>query len=415
MIRKLTTLSLAAGALLLGACYEDGTLNSPATPTGGELMSRYVAMGNSITAGYQSGGIMDSTQQQSYAHLIAVASGTPYYYKKLRYRGCAPPLTNNVTQTRFTLPGFPASTGSTCDLLVPQELPWQSNTAVPGARMIEATTNFDSAGGALASASNALTTLFLGGKTQAAVMEEAQPTLVTAWLGNNDVLGALTNSANPGNPLLVTQLAKFQAGTDALFSRLDATGAKVLIIGVVNVTAIPYATQGLVLFCARNPGVGGCPAGPAFPVPTFTVNANCAAATILVPWPKYLPMIAASAGGSPTELDCSVDNVVVTTAETNGMTTAVTNYNNYLSTQAAAHGFAFWDPNPTLGALVASGAIPPIPNLAPALGGGSVTFGNYITLDGVHPSALAHKLIADSVAANLNAAFGTTIPIPVAP
>ncbi|HWA40796.1 MAG TPA: hypothetical protein VG712_04240, partial [Gemmatimonadales bacterium] len=121
MIRKLTTLSLAAGALLLGACHEDGSLNSPPTPTGGELMSRYVAMGNSITAGYQSAGIMDSTQQQSYAHLIAEAAGAPYYYKKLRYRGCAPPFTNNVTQARYTLPGFPASTGTTCDLLVPQE------------------------------------------------------------------------------------------------------------------------------------------------------------------------------------------------------------------------------------------------------------------------------------------------------
>lgn len=410
MIRKLTTLSLAAGALLLGACNEDGTLNSPPTPTGGELMSRYVAMGNSITAGYQSNGIMDSTQQQSYAHLIAEASGAPYYYKQLRGRGCVPPLTNNVTQARYG-----GGTGSTCDLLVPNELPWQSNTAVPGARMIEATTNFDSVGGVLASASNALTTLFLGGKTQADVMEEAQPTLVTVWLGNNDVLGALTSASNPGNPVLVTSTAKFQAGTDALFSRLDATGAKVLVVGVVDVTVIPYATKGLVLFCARNPGVGGCPAGAAFPVPTFTVNANCASATILVPWTKYLPMIAASAGGSPTELDCSVDAVVSTTAETNGMTTAVSDFNTYLSTQAAAHGFAFWDPNPTLGALVASGAIPPIPNLAPALGGGSVTFGNYITLDGVHPSALAHKLIADSVAAHLNAAFGTTIPIPVAP
>ena len=414
MIRKLTTLSLAAGALLLGACHEDGSLNSPLTPAGGEAMSRYVAMGNSITAGYQSGGINDSTQRQSYAHLIAEAAGAPYYYKKLRYRGCAPPLSNNVTGTRVTLPGFPASTGTTCDLIVPQELPWQTNTAVPGARMIEATTNFDSVGGVLASASNVLTSLFLGGKTQAEVMQEANPTLVTAWLGNNDVLGSLTNATNPGNPVLVTSLAKFQAGTDALFDKLDSV-PNVLIIGVANVTVIPYATSGLVIFCAKNPGVGGCPAGPALLPPTFTVNANCADAAILVPWPKYVPLIGAAAGGASTSLDCSVDANVSTAAETGNMVTAVANYNNYLSTQAAAHGFAFWDPNPTLQNLITTGAVPRFPDLSALGTGGSVRFGNYFSLDGVHPSALAHKLIADSVAAHLNAAFGTTIPIPVAP
>jgi hypothetical protein len=240
---------------------------------------------------------------------------------------------------------------------------------------------------------------------------------VTAWFGNNDVLGALTNSANPGNPLLVTPLAKFQSGTDALFDRLEATGADVLIIGVANVTVIPYGTSGQVIFCAKNPGVGGCPGTPgtsALPA-LFTVDPNCAVTTILVPWSKYVPMIGAAAGGSAQVLDCSVDAVVSSTAETTNMATAVAGYNNYLSTQAAARGFAYFDPNPTLQNLVNTGAVPLFPNLAGLSTGGSVTFGNYFSLDGVHPSALAHKLIADSVAAHLNAAFGTTIPIPVAP
>jgi len=417
MIRKLTGLSLVAGALFLGACHEDGTLNPPDAPIAGDAMVRYVAMGNSITAGFQSAGILDSTQKQSYAYLIAHAAGTEYYYQSLRYRGCAPPFTNNVTQTRYTLPGFPASTASTCDLATASEKPWLSNTAVPGARMIEATNNFDSTGAVATSASNTLTGIILGGATQADRMEEAHPTLVTAWFGNNDVLGALTNSANPGNPILVTPLAKFQAGTDALFDRLEATGADVLIIGVANVTVIPYGTSGQVIFCAKNPGVGGCPGTPgtsALPA-LFTVDPNCAVAAILVPWSKYVPMIGAAAAGAAQLLDCSVDTVVSSAAETGGMMTAVTQYNSYLSTQAAARGFAFWDPNPTLQNLINTGAVPVFPNLSALGTGGSVTFGNYFSLDGVHPSALAHRLIADSVAANLNAAFGTTIPVPVAP
>ena len=236
MIRKLTGLSLAAGVLLLGACHEDGTLEPPATPTGGTLMSHYVAMGNSITAGFQSAGINDSTQKLSYAHLLAVASGAPYYYQSLRGRGCAPPFTNNVTGARVG-----GGTSTTCDLAAPAENPWLTNVAVPGARAIEMTDNLQTP-----SASNALTTIILGGKTQAQRMAEGGPTLVTMWAGNNDVLGALTNSANPGVSVAVTSQTNFNAAYDAALDAITATGADALVIGVVDVTNIPYTSSGTV-------------------------------------------------------------------------------------------------------------------------------------------------------------------------
>src|SRR5690348_3987133 len=86
MIRKLTGLTFAAGALFLGACHEDESLQPPAPPpvsTVNALFDRPVWMGNSITSGFQSAGINDSTQKQSYAKLLAGAMGTPYYYRRL--------------------------------------------------------------------------------------------------------------------------------------------------------------------------------------------------------------------------------------------------------------------------------------------------------------------------------------------
>ncbi|HEU4570681.1 MAG TPA: SGNH/GDSL hydrolase family protein [Gemmatimonadales bacterium] len=413
MIKKLSGLTLLAGALLVGACHEDGTLNPPATPAGGELMARYVAMGNSITAGYQSAGINDSTQRQSYAYLIAQSAGAPYYYQRLQGRGCAPPFTNNVTQARVG-----GGTAGTCDLVAPSEKPWLSNVAVPGARMEEATTNFDSTGGVPTSASNPLTTFILGGKTQADVMEEANPTLVTVWLGNNDVLGSLTSSANPGTPLLVTPTVKFQQAFDALAARLDGTGAKVMVIGAADVTAIPYSSYGYIIWCAKT-GLCGSPAAPL--PPTFIVSNNCApdaavpgakGDSILVPWTKFVPLIGAAAAGATDTLDCSVDANVVTPSEYATLRTAVSDFNAYMSVQAAAHGYDYWDPNPTLLALKGTGQVPVFPDLSALGTGGSVGFGTYFSLDGVHPSATGQKLIADSVAAHLNAAFGTTIPTP---
>src|SRR3712207_8913200 len=55
-------------------------------------MARYVAIGNSITAGYQSDGINDSTQARSYAVLLAQAAGTTFRVPALNRPGCQPPI-----------------------------------------------------------------------------------------------------------------------------------------------------------------------------------------------------------------------------------------------------------------------------------------------------------------------------------
>ncbi|HTK57269.1 MAG TPA: hypothetical protein VL295_10590, partial [Gemmatimonadales bacterium] len=190
--------------------------------------------------------------------------------------------------------------------------------------------------------------------------------------------------------------------------------------GVADVTVIPYSSSGTVIWCAKT-GLCGAPAAP-LPA-TFTVNNNCApnaaipgskGDSILVPWTKLVPLIGAAAGGAATALDCSVDATVVTPAEYLVMRNAVVGFNAHIQTEAAARGFDYWDPNPTLLGRKAAGQIPVFPDLS-NLATGRVGFGPLFSLDGVHPNLTAHKLIADSIAAHLNAAFGTTIPIPVAP
>ena len=85
----------ALGLLLVAAACENDTVNRPfsAIPVD-PLFDRYVSMGNSITAGFQSGGILDSTQQQSYAVLLAHAMHSPVFVPSLRRPGCPPPYTN---------------------------------------------------------------------------------------------------------------------------------------------------------------------------------------------------------------------------------------------------------------------------------------------------------------------------------
>src|SRR6185503_6591709 len=123
------------GALLLGAaamffaCKGDDHIVVPVVNN--SIFERYVAMGNSITAGYQSGGINDSTQRQSYALLLARQMGTRYAYPALLAPGCPPPVNNLLTQTRV---GGATSTGTTCAFRVPASVTSAlNNVAVPNA------------------------------------------------------------------------------------------------------------------------------------------------------------------------------------------------------------------------------------------------------------------------------------------
>ena len=182
-------------APLVTACHGDERLAAPDLSTSGGFLERYVAMGNSITAGFQSAGINDSTQRRSYAAVFARQAHAPYFYAALAMPGCPAPLVNNVAQTHVgdQPPAAP------CALRVQDRDPFLGNVAVPGAHVIDALTNT-----APASSPNGLTSIILGGRSQLEAMAEAQPTFVSVWLGNNDVLGALTSSTNPGDPALVT-------------------------------------------------------------------------------------------------------------------------------------------------------------------------------------------------------------------
>src|SRR5512143_148152 len=126
MNRRLLAASLALALPLAAGCASDESLKPsppPPVPTGGAMFQTYVSMGNSITAGFQSAGINDSTQKRSYAVLLAAAMGTQFNYPSLNGRGCPPPFVNGVTQKRVG-----NGTGTTCDLRANSSVP--NNLAV---------------------------------------------------------------------------------------------------------------------------------------------------------------------------------------------------------------------------------------------------------------------------------------------
>jgi lysophospholipase L1-like esterase len=396
MTRTTKLFAAAALGIVLGAsaCQNDQLFRPANFVPIDPLFARYVSMGNSITAGFQSGGINDSTQLQSYAVLLANRMGSPFFEPLMNRPGCPAPYTNVFTQTRVA--GGP----TTCALRKIQAVPppYISNTAVPGAEAIDPYNNFDAASNA-----NALTTFFLGGMTQVQMMERARPTFVTLWIGNNDVLGAATNSANGGDSALVTPVAAFQTRYSALLDSIEAVNPQgVVLIGVANVTAIPFFSRGSTYLGAKL--ANQLP-------PTMTVTANCAPPrgdSVLVPFPFGAALVGAAAAGGSTTLDCT-EIQTVQPAELVNLVSTVTAYNSYIASQATARGWTYYNPNTALDSLrTVATAVRPFPLIGQPCSANP--FGTAFSCDAVHPSAATHKLIANKLRQAINAAYGTAIP-----
>jgi lysophospholipase L1-like esterase len=414
------------GALLLGiagamvACDNGGSAHVLGPAVVNPLFQSYVALGNSITAGYQSGGINDSTQKQAYPVLLARQMGTRMAYPSLAMPGCAPPLTSTLTGARV---GGATSTGTTCGLRIATGVTATlNNVAVPGIASADPTAQ-------VGPNANTLVELILGGETMVQKALDAHPTFITVWVGNNDILGPALSGFPAGAAAVTgvgaavvpaTTVPTFAANYSKMINALTAGAptAKGVLIGVGQVGGLPLMFQASLI---NSPAVAGAALQVAGRPVTLDPNtcATAAAQAALVNF-QYLAAIrsrpGAPAGGvifcqkttANGGLTDPGDNGILDVAEQASVGATITGYNAYIKAKADSIGWAYYDPNVTFGALRASGAIPPFPNLAST---NNQTFGQYITLDGVHPSAAAQILITNDLIGIINTKYGTNLAV----
>ena len=414
----------ALGALLLTGCAaDDEELLLPETErVGGEIFDRYVALGNSITAGFMSGGINDSTQALAYPVLLArqagLEIGTEFVVPFLARPGCPPPLAAPFSSQRVTVPG---QTGPVACALRTGATRIPNNLAVPGAQIGSAT----NAG----VAANALTTFILGGATPVERMLELEPTLVTSWLGNNDALTA----ARYGNVAVLTETPVFSQSLSGLVAAIEQTPAgaqdAVALIGVVDPAFVPIIQPGVFAFiAAQDPATArllGKPVSPTCSPVTATGQPN----------PQAFNFVSLEALNDPrvTEITCANNpaaerDYVVTPAELQAIRARTTEFNALLRTTAQANGWIFINPNELLApflndptALRRCQALTPqvFAQGREAIGRAVATtcpnpqagFGSLITFDAFHPSAAAHRLVTNAIITALNARFSLGIPL----
>ncbi len=432
ILRRMALVALAAP--LVAACsLNDQKMGVAGPPSpGGSLFASYVALGTSIGAGFQSGGINDSTQRQSYAVLLAQAAGLSvgqnWFYPSFQMPGCPAPFSNTLTQARVGNPTKPCYTRTASSVA-----PFENNLGVPGLRLAQVM-NIDTVPFGVTDTLQ-LSQFITGGRSPIQLVAAQHATFVTWETFANDVLGAATH----GDTTLLTPLASFTAYLGAVANALDSAGVKgVAIINVPNVTVIPYFSAGVVFFCLHT-GAPGCPVGATAPYSSanFTVDLSCAPSaaggvgdSMLVGFPATAKITATLAGGGAASLNCGAGTAsttpggatgpVLSKATTIAIATRVAQMNGALQQVATNHGYAIVDANAILAAKVATGDIPPFPNFnnpahlfgpVPPLTG-TAGHPDLISYDGIHPTGAAHIAIADALVAAINAKYQTQLVAP---
>ncbi len=462
-MKRLVLLLLLAGIILYLGC----TAENPEQPELNILrqqlvLSKMAAVGNSLTAGFQSAGLKKEFQEHSYPNLIAKQMGNNDFQMPLI---SSPGIgTSSVAagyaSTPLTLTSGGAIVYDSIPLAQAAGLP--SNTtlarpyddmAVPGATLhdiLYATTPVNSS-----NPSNLFFQIILRNVPTAEVtyppfgnmtaIDQAlllNPSLLLLWIGNNDVLGAaLSGTAVVGQT--ITPQANFEADFNQLIAKIHSKNpnTQLVLANIPNVTDIPYVNFMNVIFRSIprlginipvpvmfdanfQPIVFDTTGGPLY-LPLLTTEPLGQVAHVLLPaLSEYqagigipdstalvhmgLPAPLASQlvagmklqGLNPTGKPFGGD-LTLTQTEIATINAAVGGFNSYI----AGLGIPYMNSNKLLNDLN-NGNITGFSGKFVLLAPGNTAF----SLDGVHPNNAGYALVANEFIKVIDATYNLSIP-----
>lgn len=234
----------------------------PNYSTGSADFSNYIAVGNSLTAGFADAALYPEGQQFSFPNIIAtqlqLAGGGEFVFPNITSgNGFGGVDGENIIGKSFIdLPTALAALGGDPNAEVSDAIQFTAGTAlsessntgaslnnfgVPGSRLID-----------LSVAGYGASNPFFGkfqSSASASILGDAvsaNGSFFTLWAGNNDVLGYAINGGaagetfDPFNPATITDAATFSAALSGTLDALSANGAEGFVLNIPPITIIPF-------------------------------------------------------------------------------------------------------------------------------------------------------------------------------
>ncbi|NUN69640.1 MAG: SGNH/GDSL hydrolase family protein [Bacteroidetes bacterium] len=454
--KNLLTLMVLISLSAMIGCTDEAPSDLPAPGLGGVTINKYMAVGNSLAAGYQSSGLYKSAQLYSYPKLISdqlkLAGAKLGTFEQPYWPDPGNPDPKTGKAARYVIisladPNNPVigPKGESVTAAAPENaltLPRPyDNLGLPGAPlagfMDTLGTYQGGFGPAIIRAAGGLP------KSQFLSVKALQPQLVTFWLGNNDVLGyATSGGTSPSAPTpLATFSFLFNQAIDTL--KKSVPNVKIMVGTIPNVTTIPFFTTigpkvaaslavvGASMYYqkAGETGVGSGstkfnnPAGDPMICLTGSAYAGYIGAGAGMPnvqGGKFYRDVAASAGAPVSAvIPAGVDTtkpfglhpqnpwpnaLVLDSSEIAKATKAVSDFNASIKSIAAAHGAVVVDFNAMFTDIAANGI-----TISGVKYTSAYITGGLFSLDGVHPSSRGAGVIANEVIRVMNSSFKTNV------
>ena len=387
--------TVLTASTLIASTIGCGWFNSGGNSGGGTGTStgpfvNVVYVGDSLTAGYQNGSLLDTQQPNGYASLVAKQANftitlpliaSPGLPSVLRLVSLGPPP---VTATASgTSTGRENGGAQPTDLAVPGHL---LHDVLYYAPPIVATSSEDII-------TQAILGLPLGNtKSQADEAVALKPSTIFVWAGNNDALVADSS----GMPSSMTALSAFTTDFTALIAKLKASGANLIVANIPDVTAVPYMTpaQTLASELATSSGLSASSiqSGLGLSNGDLINGQGLSDAEAQVK--------AVSTGGKLSPLP---DADVLTASEITTVQNTVNSYNQVIQQQVTAAGATLVDTHAYFATLAAGISVNGVTANNTFLGG-------LFSLDGIHPTNTGYALLANEFIKALNTKFSMSIP-----
>ena len=351
-----------------------------------------VVIGDSLSAGFQNGSLLDTQQPNGWASLVATQAKFSLVLPLI-----APPGIPAVDQlvSIGPPPVIQRASGTTTGRDNPTVQP--TDIAVPGHKLTDL---INAAPTPLPTVpEDIITALVLGfpiGNTNTQMNEAIalKPTALFVWIGNNDAL--LADDA--GTPTAMTPVATFTQQFQQLMTTLHAqTKATLIVANIPDVTSVPYLTTGATV-------IAQVAAETALPSAQVTTDLGIQPGDLVNATGLGQVQSAVTAikqAQPPTPL---TDAGFLNATEITAVQSTITQYNTVISQQVTAVGGVPVDIHTFIQNLAQNGIT--INNYH-----ATVSFlGGLFSLDGIHPTNTGYALIANQFIDTLNMALKTTIP-----
>jgi len=359
-------------------------------------LSNYVALGDSLTAGLVNGSLVETHQRNSYPALIARQAGLDLFAQPTVTEPGAPPELQLVSLLPSTVISPKATTaGTPNNVALPRPY---NNLGIPTSNTPDYVTKLTDGGGPF--------DLVLRGLGTAVAQGVAlRANLYTLWIGNNDVLSAVVRGTAVDGTTL-TPAATFRSAYTQIVTAVRATGGRLIVATVPDVTAIPFATTippYVINPATRQPVlVGGNPVpllGPSGPLPPGAL-VTLGASSLLAQGVG----IPTSVGGTGQPLP---GEVVLDQNEVAVIQERVRVNNQAIRDIGSANGATLLDLNAIFTEFTGSGGR----NVGGVAITGQFLTGGLFGYDGLHLTDLGYALLANEWIAAINASGAATLPV----